>query len=68
MKNKKKWKEADVANWTKSLAMSFFGPRPPKVPSTVTNPPCVEPTSFIPLKPTTSQIEKEGDEEEMGWP
>lgn len=57
MKNKKKWKEADVVNRTKSMAMSFFGPRPPKVPSTVTNPQRVEPTSFIPLKPT-SQIER----------
>jgi len=53
MKNKKKWKEADVVNRTKSIAMSFFGPRPPKVPSTVANPLPIQPTSFIPLKPIT---------------
>jgi hypothetical protein len=59
-KNKKKWKEADVVNRTKSLAMSFFGPRPPKVPSTVTNPSCIQTTSFIPLTgtPTTGQIDR----------
>lgn len=56
-KNKKKWKEDDVVNRTKSLAMSFFGPRPPKVPSTVTNPPCIQTTSFIPLTPTTRHME-----------
>ena len=51
MKNKK---EANVVNRTKSMAMSFFGPRPPKVPSTVTNPLPIQPTLFIPLKPTTT--------------
>jgi hypothetical protein len=54
MKNKKKWKEADIVNRTKSIAMSFFGPRPPKVPSTVANPLPIQPTSFIPFKPTTT--------------
>jgi len=34
--------------------MSFFGPRPPKVPSTVANPLPIQPTLFIPLKPTTT--------------
>ena len=52
VKNKRKWKEADVVNRTKSMAMSFFGPHPPRVPSMVSNPLPIQPPSFIPL--TTS--------------
>jgi hypothetical protein len=36
------------------MAMSFFEPCPPKVPSTVSNPLPIQPPSFIPLKPTTT--------------
>lgn len=61
-KNKKKWKEADVVNRTKSLAMSFFGPRPPKVPPTVTNPPPIQPTSFIPTTPSHKPVATETPE------
>jgi hypothetical protein len=54
-KNKKKWKENEIVKRTKSMAMSFFGPRPSKVPATVTAPPPIQPASFVPPKSDLSE-------------
>ena len=56
MKNKKKWKENEIVKQTKLTAMSFFGPCPAKVPATVTTPPPIQLTSFIPPKSHISEM------------
>ena len=49
--------------------MSFFGPRPSKVPATVTAPPPIQPTSFAPTKSSLREIlEKNNCEPVPGCP
>jgi hypothetical protein len=43
------------------MAMSFFGPRPSKVPATVTAPPPIQPASFLPLESDLSEILEKND-------
>ena len=69
MKNKKKWKENEIVKQTKLTTMSFFGPRPSKVPATVTAPPPIQPTFFAPAKSSLREIlEKNNCEPVPGCP